>query len=85
MGFQFDVIFIDSFMNDVTYVRDVEVCVKRMICYIPGCICYGSENFGLGSQHNDCVGLAGASPQFYSEAPYTFDYRFVAEEFIFYR
>jgi len=25
MGFQFDVMFIDSFMDDVTYVRDVEV------------------------------------------------------------
>jgi len=49
MGFQFVVMFIHSFMDDVTYVRDVEVCVKRMICYIPGSICYGSENFGLGS------------------------------------
>ena len=36
MGFQFDVMFIDSFMDDVTYVRDVEVCAERMICYIPG-------------------------------------------------
>jgi hypothetical protein len=53
MGFQFDVIFIDSFMYDVTYVRDLEVCVERMICYIPGCICYGSGNFGLGSLHDD--------------------------------
>jgi len=35
MGFQFVVMFIDSFMDDVTYVRDVEVCVERMICYIP--------------------------------------------------
>jgi hypothetical protein len=49
MGFQFVVIFIDSFMDDVIYIRDVEVCVERMICYIPGCICYVSENFGLGS------------------------------------
>jgi hypothetical protein len=40
MDFQFDVIFIDSFMDDVTYVRDVEVCVERMICYIPvECTC----------------------------------------------
>ena len=38
MGFQFVVMFIDSFMDDVTYVRDVEVCMKIMICYIPGCI-----------------------------------------------
>ena len=44
MGFQFYVMFIDSFMDDVTYVRDVEVCVESMIYYIPGCICYGSEN-----------------------------------------
>jgi hypothetical protein len=27
--------------------------VERMIYYIPGCICYGSENFGLGSLHGD--------------------------------
>ena len=52
MGFQFDVMFNESFMDDVTYVRDVEVCVERMICYIPGYICYGSENFGLESLHN---------------------------------
>ena len=47
-----------------------------MICYIPGCICYGSENFELGSLHDDYVVLAGATPQFYSVAPYRFDYRF---------
>jgi hypothetical protein len=79
MGFQFDVMFIESFRDDVTYVRVVEVCVERMICYIPGCICYGSENFGLGSLHDDCVGLAGATQQFYTVAPYRFGYRFVGE------
>jgi len=47
MGFQVVVIFIDSFMDDVTYVSDVEVCMYSMICYIPGCICYGFENSGL--------------------------------------
>jgi len=30
MGFQFVMMFIDSFMDDVTYVRDVEVCVYLM-------------------------------------------------------
>jgi hypothetical protein len=45
--------FIDSLMDDVTYVWDVEVCVERMICYISGYICYGSENFGLGSLRDD--------------------------------
>ena len=70
--------FIDSFMDDVADVRDVEVCVER-ICYIQGYICYGSENFGLGSLHDDYVGLAGATPQFYSVAPYRFDYRSVDE------
>jgi len=50
-----------------------------MICYIPGCICYGSKNFRLGSLHDDYVGLAGATPQFYTVAPYRFDYRFVDE------
>ena len=79
MGFQFDVMFIDSFMGDITYVRDVEVCVEGMICYIPGCICYGSENFGLGFLHDEYVGLAGATPQFYSVAPYRFDYCLVDE------
>jgi hypothetical protein len=28
--------FIDSFIDDATYVRYVAVCVERMICYIPG-------------------------------------------------
>jgi len=77
MGFQFVVILIDSFMDDVTYVRDVEVCMYSMIRYIPGCICYGSQNFGLGSLHDDYVGLAGPTPRFYSVAPYRFDYRLV--------
>jgi len=79
MGFQFVVIIIDSFMDDVTYVRDVEVCMYIMICYIPGCICYGSKNFVLGSLHDYCVGLACATPQFCSVAPRKFDYRFVDE------
>jgi hypothetical protein len=48
-----------------------------MICYIPGCIFYGSENFGLGSLRGDYVGLAGATPQFYSVAANKFDYRLV--------
>ena len=38
MAFRFGVMFIDSFIDDVNYVRDVEVCMKNMICYIPGCI-----------------------------------------------
>jgi hypothetical protein len=77
MGFQFVLKFIDTFMDDVTYVSDVAVCMCSTICYIPGSICYGSENFGLGSLHDDYVALAGATPQFYSVAPYRFDYRFV--------
>jgi hypothetical protein len=79
MGFQFDVMFIDSFMDDITYVRDVEVCVERMICYILGCIGYASENYGLGSLHDHYVGLGGTTPQFYVIAPYRFDYCFVDE------
>jgi hypothetical protein len=34
LGFQVVVIIIDSFMDEVTYVRDVEVCMYSMICYI---------------------------------------------------
>ena len=39
MGFQVVVIFIDSFMDDVAYVRNVEMCMYSMICNIAGCIC----------------------------------------------
>jgi len=67
---------IDPFMDEITYVMDVEVCTWSMICYIPVCICYGSENFGLGSLHDDYVRL---NPQFYSVAPYRFDYRLLDE------
>jgi len=67
------------FMDDVTFIRDVEVCVGRMICYIPEFIWYGSENFVLGSLHDDCVGLAGATTQIFYVAPYRFDYSFVDE------
>ena len=69
MDFQVVVMFTDSFMDDVAYIRDVEVCMYSMICYIPGCVCYGSEIFGLGYLHDDYAGLAGASPQLYFVAP----------------
>jgi len=36
MGVHFDLIFFDYFMDDVTYVNDVEVCMLSMICYITG-------------------------------------------------
>ena len=39
MGFQVVVMFIDSFMDGVAYVKDVDVCMYSMICYTPGCIC----------------------------------------------
>ena len=74
-GLVWAVVMFDSFMDDAAYVRDVEVCVLSMICYIPRCICYGSKNYGLGFLHDDSVGLAGATPQFYSVASYRFDYR----------
>jgi hypothetical protein len=56
-----------------------------MICYIPGSICCGSEDFGLVYLHYEYAGLVGATPQFYSVAPFRFDYRFVDEKFVFYR
>jgi len=77
MGFQVAVMFVDSFMDDVTYVRGVEVCMQSIICYIPGCISYGCKNFGLSSLHDEYIGLSGATPHFYSVAPYRFDYRVV--------
>jgi hypothetical protein len=65
LTFQVLVLFIVSFMDDFTYVRDVEVCMWSKICYVPGCICYGSRNFGLGILLDDYVGLAGANgPRF---------------------
>jgi len=34
MGYQFVAMFIDSFMDDVTYGRDVEVCIRvRFVTY----------------------------------------------------
>ena len=36
MGFHFDVMFIYSFMDDVTCVRDIEVYVERMIVTYQG-------------------------------------------------
>ena len=36
MGFQCDVMSIESFMDDFTYVRDSEVCVEHMICSYQG-------------------------------------------------
>jgi len=62
--------FIDSFMHDVAYVRGVEICMENMICY-------GSENFGLRSLHDDYVGLTGAYSHFYYVATYRFENRFV--------
>jgi len=50
-----------------------------MICYIRACTDYDSHNFSLGSLHDDYIGLAGATPQFYSMVPYRFDYRLVDE------
>jgi len=60
MGFHFDVMFIDSFMDDVTYVKDVEVCVEHMVCYIPGAFVMAHRilNWDL---HDDYFGLAGAN------------------------
>ena len=69
--------FVDSFIDDITYVRDVKVCMEGMVCHIPGSICCGSENFLLCSLHNCCFGLAGTSPEFYSVSPNGFDHRFV--------
>ena len=70
MGFQVVVTFIASFMDDIDYVRNVEICMQSMIYYTAGFICYGSENFGLRSLHDDYVGLAGATTQLYSVATY---------------
>jgi len=79
MGFQFVVMVIDCFMDDITYVRDVEVCMWSTICYTSVCICCGSESFELGPLHDDYVALAGATPQFCSVASHRFDCRFVDE------
>ena len=53
MGFQFVVMFIGSFVDDVGYVRNVEFCQSNVICCMPEYICYGSESFGLGSLPDD--------------------------------
>jgi hypothetical protein len=58
--------FFYSFIDDLTYVRDVKVRMEGMICYAPGSVCYGSEDFWLCSLHDCYVGLAGTSPELYS-------------------
>ena len=78
MGLQFVVMFIDSFMGDVTYVRDVEVCVECVICYIPGVFVMALRILGC-DLHDDNVGLAGTTSQFYSLVPSDFDYSSVDE------
>ena len=50
-----------------------------MVCYIPGCVCYGSDKLGFGTQHYYYFGLADATTNFYTENQYQFDYRFVDE------
>ena len=46
MGFQFVVMFIDSFVVDVSYVRDVQVYVEYGLLHIRVyLLCF--ENFGL--------------------------------------
>ena len=73
MGFRYVVIFIESFIDDVTYVRDVEGCMWSTICYMPRCVCCGYESFGLGSVGDDSVGLGGTTAQFCYVAPYRID------------
>ena len=49
-----------------------------MICYIRGAFVMALRVLDW-DLHDDYVALAGATPQFYSVAPYRFDYRFVDE------
>jgi hypothetical protein len=70
-------VFVDSFVDDLTYVRDFKVCMEGMICHIKGSIFYVSDDFLLCSLHDCCVGVAGTSPEFYSISPNRFNHRFV--------
>ena len=70
-------VFVNSFIDDLTNIGDVEICMECVVWYKPGNICYGSEDFLLWSLYNCCNGFAGASPQFYSVCPYGFDHCFV--------
>ena len=45
VGFWLVVMFVDSFLDDVTYIGDAEVCVESVVCNISGYIRYGSEDF----------------------------------------
>jgi hypothetical protein len=38
-------VFVSSFIDDLTYVGDVEVCMECVICDISGSICYGFKDF----------------------------------------
>jgi hypothetical protein len=69
MGVQVVVMFIDSFMDDIAYVRVVtyQGAFAMAVRILDWDLCVMT------------VGLAGETPQFYSLAPYGFDYRFVDE------
>ena len=54
-----------SWMTSVTWGSLKSVC-RVIFFYVPGCICYGSENFGLGSVHDEYVELAGATSVFWA-------------------
>jgi len=46
LGFKFVVMFIDSFLDDVSYVKDVQICMHSTFCYIPGVFAMALRIFG---------------------------------------
>ena len=56
--------FVSILLQNGVYVRDVEVGVKCLVGYVPGRICYDSEEFLTGNRCiTDIFGLAGAAPK----------------------
>ena len=37
--------FVSSFIDDLPYIVDVEICMECVVWYKPGGICYSSEDF----------------------------------------
>jgi len=69
--------FVNSFIDDLTYIGDIEVCMECVVWYKPGGICYSSEDFWLWSLYGCYAGFAGASPPFNSVCPNGFNHCFV--------
>ena len=63
MDFQCWSMFVDIILQNGVDVRDAYVGVKCLVCYVPGRICYSTEEFWLVSLYYWYIWFAGAAPK----------------------